>query len=245
MVEFPNSALVFETPKPTRLIRRMLQLATKAGEQSVVLDFFAGSGTTLEAVLRQNAEDGGQRQCILVQLPEPLDADNVEFSDIAQVARTRIRAALEDIKQSEDLVNKLPEGEGFRAYSLAPSNFKQWQGEGIESGEELADQIRLFLQSEKDGTESEAVLHELLLKFGFELTTPVEILTVGEHTVCSVSDGEVLMVLDAFEEAMIQPLVEHKPEQLIALDSVFQDSDQLKSNLSLQCRDAGIRFTCL
>ncbi|QOC22345.1 site-specific DNA-methyltransferase [Wenzhouxiangella sp. AB-CW3] len=245
LVEFPNSDLVFDTPKPTQLIRRMLQLATTADEPEIVMDFFAGSGTTLEAVLRQNAEDDGHRQCILVQLPEPLDKDNSEFSDIAQVARTRIRAVLDDLRQSEDLVNKLPEGEGFQAYSLAPSNFRQWRGEDIETGEELAEQVKLFTQSEKDGAEAEAVLHELLLKLGYELTTPIEFLEIAGHPVQAIDQGKVLFVLEGFTEAMIDPLIERKPEQIVTLDSVFQDSDQLKSNLSLQCRDAGIRFTCL
>ena len=245
LVDFPSSDLVFDTPKPTHLIRRMLQLATTGDEPEIVMDFFAGSGTTLEAVLRQNAEDDGHRQCILVQLPEPLDKDNSEFSDIAQVARTRIRAVLDDLRQSEDLVNKLPEGEGFQAYSLAPSNFRQWRGEDVETGEELAEQVKLFTQSEKDGAEAEAVLHELLLKLGYELTTPIEFLEIAGNPVQAIDQGKVLFVLEGFTEAMIDPLIERKPEQIVTLDSVFQESDQLKTNLSLQCRDAGIRFTCL
>ena len=244
LVDFPSSELVFDTPKPTQLIRRMLQLATTADEPEIVMDFFAGSGTTLEAVLRQNAEDGGQRQCILVQLPEPLDKDNSEFSDIAQVARTRIRAVLDDIKQSEDLVNKLPDGEGFKAYALAPSNFRQWRGEDIRTGEELAEQVKLFMQSEKDGADPEAMLHELLLKIGYELTTPVEPLEIAGHPAQAVDQGKVLFILESSTEAMIDPLIDRKPELIVTLDSVFQDSDQLKTNLSLQCRDAGVRFQC-
>ncbi len=100
-VEFPSSDLVFDTPKPTDLIRRMCLLATKPGDSDLVLDFFAGSGATMDAVLQQNAEDGGNRRCILVQMAEPLDADNAEFSDIAQVVRTRIRAALEALREAE------------------------------------------------------------------------------------------------------------------------------------------------
>src|SRR5699024_2242954 len=78
LVEFSNSESVFETPKPTRLIRRMLQIATTADEPAIVLDFFAGSGTTLDAVLRQNAEDGGKRSCVLVQIPESLGKGSSE-----------------------------------------------------------------------------------------------------------------------------------------------------------------------
>jgi len=245
LVEFPNSGLVFETPKPSRLIRRMLQLATNSDESALIVDFFAGSGTTLEAVLRQNAEDGGNRRCILVQLPEPLDADNVEFSDIAQVARTRIRAVIDDLKESEDLAAPFSKDEGFRAYSLAPSNFKQWRGEAIESPDELAEQVKLFMNAEKDGADTEAVLHELLLKLGHELTAGLETIEVNGYPVHAVDEGRLLLLLEDFVESMIEPLIEQKPEQIVALDSIFEGSDPLKSNLSLQCRDADIRFVCI
>ena len=71
-VDFPNSDVVFDTPKPTRLLRRILQLATSPDGSDLVLDFFAGTGSMMDAVFQQNAEDGGKRRCILVQLPEPL-----------------------------------------------------------------------------------------------------------------------------------------------------------------------------
>ena len=245
LVHFPNSDLVFDTPKPTQLVRRMLQVATSSDESALVLDFFAGSGTTLEAVLRQNAEDGGNRRCILVQLPEPLDADNVEFSDIAQVARTRVRAVVDELRASGDLARQFSEYEGFKAYSLAPSNFKQWQAEGIESAEELAEQLRMFIDTQKDGADSEAILHELLLKLGFELTTPIEQLEIVGEPVYSIEEGRLLLILDGFNEEMIPPVIERAPEQVVALDSVFEGTDQLKSNLTLQCRDSGIRLSCV
>ena len=236
------SSRIFDHPKPVDVIRRCIQIASAT--DSIILDFFAGSGTTFEAVVRQNVDDGGQRQCILVQHPEPLGKDNSEFSDIAQVARTRIRAVLDELRQSEDLINKLPEGEGFKAYTLAPSNFRQWRGEDIEDGEDLAEQIKLFKQSEKDGAESEAILHELLLKLGYPLTTPVESMDIGGHPVQAIDHGKVVFVLQGFDQAMIDPLIELNPEHVVTLDSVFENSDPLKSNLSLQCRDAGIRFSC-
>ncbi|MBS0415948.1 MAG: site-specific DNA-methyltransferase, partial [Proteobacteria bacterium] len=71
-VEFPNSDVVFDTPKPTRLLRRILQIATAPESRDLVIDFFAGTGSTMDAVFQQNADDGGNRRCILVQLPEPL-----------------------------------------------------------------------------------------------------------------------------------------------------------------------------
>ena len=241
-IEFPNSDLVFDTPKPTALIRRMLLLATNPDSSDIVMDFFAGSGTTLDAVLQQNAEDGGNRRSILVQMAEPLDADNAEFSDIAQVARIRVRSALEKLRESDDLLNKVPEDEGFRAFKLAPSCFPQWRPRTFESGEELAEQIKLFMDAEPGEHDTQAIAQELLLKSGYPLTTRIETLDIASARVFSVDDGKLLLVLETFTAEMIEPLLEIKLERIIALDTVFIDSDELKTNLALQCRDAGIRF---
>ena len=89
------------------------------------------------------------------------------------------------------------------------------------------------------------MLYELLLKFGQELTTPVEVLTLAGGKVFAIHERRMLFILDSFTEAMIQPLVDMKPRELIAIDGVFHDSDTLKTNLDLQCRDAGIKFACL
>jgi adenine-specific DNA-methyltransferase len=134
LVDFPNSDVVFDTPKPTRLIRRILQLATAPGEPGkpnddddglvgvsdmrqqyevtpspsqqkqrkgppdIVLDFFAGTGSTMDAVFSQNTEDGGNRQCILVQLPEPLIGGNDSLRTIADITKERLRRAAAKIK---------------------------------------------------------------------------------------------------------------------------------------------------
>ena len=237
-----GSQSVFDTPKPVRLIRRILEIASPKGNDELIMDFFAGSGTTLEAVLRQNVEDGGNRRCILVQMAEPLDADNAEFSDIAQVARTRVRKALEKIRSADDLLNKLPAGEGFRAYRLAASCFPQWRPQSYDNAEELAVQIRLFMDADNSESDPEAIARELLLKSGYPLTTAITAQTIADVPVYSVDDDKLILILEAFNADMIEPLMAMQPERIIALDAVFNDSDQLKANLALQCRDADIRF---
>ena len=241
-IDFPNSDLVFDTPKPTALIQRMLQLSSAPDSNDLVLDFFAGSGTTMDAVLQQNAEDDCNRRCILVQMAEPLDADNAEFSDIAQVARTRVRKALERLRDTDDLLNKLPAGEGFRAYRLAASCFPQWRPQSFDNAEELAEQIRLFMDADNSESDPEAIAQELLLKSGYPLTTAITAQTIADVSVYSVDDGKLILILQAFNADMIGPLLAMQPERIIALDAVFNDSDQLKANLALQCRDADIRF---
>lgn len=134
---------------------------------------------------------------------------------------------------------------GMKSFRLAPSNLKQWRGDGIDTPEQLAEQMQMFAKSEKEGAAVEDMLYELLLKFGQELTTPIETLEVAGGQVFAIHDRKMLFVLESFTEAMTVPLVATKPREIIAIDGVFKDSDMLKTNLDLQCRDAGIRFTCL
>ena len=133
----------------------------------------------------------------------------------------------------------------MKSFRLAPSNLKQWRGDGIDTPEQLAEQMQMFAKSEKEGAAVEDMLYELLLKFGQELTTPVETLQVADGQVFAIHARTMLFVLEAFTGAMTVPLVAMKPREIIAIDGVFKDSDMLKTNLDLQCRDAGIRFTCL
>lgn len=245
LVEFPNSDAVFDTPKPVRLIRQMLRIGTSSEGSDLVVDFFGGSATTLQAVLEQNSEDGAYRRCIVVQLPEPLEGGSNNLQSIADIARVRTAKAIENLHANADLITAPLEGIGFKSFNLAPSNFKQWRGDGIDTPEQLAEQIQLFAKSEKEDAQVEDMLYELLLKFGQELTTPIETLTIESGKIFAIHGRKMLFVLEQFSEAMIQPLVDLQPREIIAIDGVFHDSDTLKTNLDLQCRDAGIKFTCL
>ncbi|HEY4559105.1 MAG TPA: site-specific DNA-methyltransferase, partial [Enteractinococcus sp.] len=127
---------VFDTPKPTKLIRRLLQVLTTGAEDEIVLDFFAGSGTTADAVIQQNAEDQGQRKFIQIQLPEPLPekAKAVDWhpQTITDVTRERIRRA--GTRTLEEEAKKLGSRAdyldvGFRAYKLIDTNFTQWRAD--------------------------------------------------------------------------------------------------------------------
>ncbi len=238
---------IFDHPKPRGLISKILRITTEADD--LVFDFFAGSATTADALLRLNFEEASDRRLVLIQLPEPTATDsaaaNAGFGNIADISRERFRRVIQKIMESSDLVSQAPANLGFKSYQLSPSNFKQWRGDGIDTPEQLAEQMQMFTKSEKDGAEVEHILYELLLKFGQELTTPVEVLDVADGTIFAIHRRKMLFVLDAFTEAMIHPMVELKPREIIAIDGVFHDSDPLKSNLDLQCRDAGIKFTCL
>lgn len=238
---------VFDHPKPRGLISKVLRIATEADD--LVFDFFSGSATTADALLRLNLEEMADRRLVLIQLPEPIDSQSeaaaAGFMNIADVSRERFRRVIHAVEASSDLVTQAPANLGFKSFRLTPSNFKQWRGDFINTAEQLAEQIQLFAKGEKEDAQIEDMLYELLLKFGQELTTPVETLDVAGGTVFAIHDRKMLFVLESFSEAMIDPLADMRPREIIVIDGVFQDSDMLKSNLDLQCRDAGIKFTCL
>ncbi|HUX89891.1 MAG TPA: site-specific DNA-methyltransferase [Gallionellaceae bacterium] len=238
---------IFEYPKPYQLIQRLVELATTG--EDICMDFFAGSAPTFEAVVRANQLDKQNRRSLLVQLPEPTlegsAARDAGFNSIADISRRRISCVIDILEKGHDLVSKPEVNLGFKSFLLCPSNFKQWRGDGIDTPEQLAEQMQMFAKSEKDGSVVEHILYELLLKFGQELSTPVETLDVAGGKVFAIHQRKMLFVLDTFTEAMIQPMVDMKPREIIVIDGVFHNSDPLKSNLDLQCRDAGIKFTCI
>ncbi|MCG5512343.1 site-specific DNA-methyltransferase [Ectothiorhodospira shaposhnikovii] len=240
---------LFNNPKDHEVLARLIRYCMGDDDNGLVLDFFAGSASTVEAVLALNAKEGGNRRVVAVQLPEPCDEKSAAFKagypTIAALSRDRINRVIQKLLNEAGLVAPIPADLGFKSFLLAPSNFKQWRGDGLDTPDQLAEQIQLFAKSEKEGAAVEDMLYELLLKFGQELTTPVQALEVNGGKVFAIHERKMLFVLESFSEAMIQPLVELKPREIIAIDGVFLDSDTLKTNLDLQCRDAGIKFTCL
>lgn len=240
---------LFNNPKDHEVLARLVRYFLGDDDKGLVVDFFAGSASTVEAVLTLNAREGGSRRVLAVQIPEPCEEKSAAFKagypTIAALSRDRIARVIEKLRQASDLASPIPEDLGFKSFLLTPSNFKQWRGDGIETPEQLAEQIELFAKSEKVGAGVEHMLYELLLKFGQQLSTSIEPLEVAGGKVFAILDRKMLFVLEPFTEVMIVPLVEMKPREIIAIDGVFNDSDMLKTNLDLQCRDAGIRFTCL
>ena len=245
-VEFPNSDVVFDTPKPTRLIRRILQLATSPDGTDLVVDFFAGTGTTMDAVFTQNAEDGGKRRCILVQLPEPLaGAESSGWTTIADVTRARIKGAGKRHKDSDPM---FAGDVGFRTFRLDSSNIRAWNPDPTALEQSLfAHQDHLV----EARTESD-VLYELLIKLGLDLCVPVEHRTVGGKEVHSVGGGVLLGCLATSisagdVETLAQGIVAWREELAPAGDTtcVFRDSafvdDVAKTNLAAILGQHGIQ----
>jgi adenine-specific DNA-methyltransferase len=130
----------YSTPKPTRLINRMLQISTNPDSSDVVLDFFAGSGTTAHSVLQLNRDDDGNRKFIMVQLPEPTGSP--DYPTIADIGKERIRRVIKKLNDDENGKLKAedapPQDRGFKAFKLTSSNFETW---GIEAPVDSAGDI--------------------------------------------------------------------------------------------------------
>jgi adenine-specific DNA-methyltransferase len=240
---------VMDFPKPTQLIKEII--VQGCDDDGIVLDCFAGSCTTADAILSLNREDGGNRRFIMVQLPEPTPEGSVArklgYASIADIGKERIRRVIKKIEAES--ADKLPlngaqAAPGFRAFKLAESNFRVWNSAAATGGaEQLAQQLALHIDHVQPHATPESILYEILLKSGFPLTAPVAEVAVADARAFAVADGLLLVCLaEVVTVATIGALIARKPEQVVCLDAAFGGNDQLKTNTVLQMRDAGITF---
>lgn len=238
---FPDSES-FDTPKPTKLILRMLQLATSKDENDIVLDFFAGSGTTGHAVYLANQEDGGNRRFVLVQLPEPI-ADGA-FNSISEITKERLRRSAKNIASDTRTALDL----GFRAFKLDLSNLRAWNPEsGNLEADLLAHQEHLL-----PGRSEQDLLYELLLKLGLDLCVPIQQQIIAGKSVHAVGAGVLLACL---AESITGNEVEELADGIInwhqklapegEVTCVFRDSafanDVAKTNMAAILQQHGIK----
>jgi adenine-specific DNA-methyltransferase len=222
---------LFDNPKPSRLIKRMVELSCKSNQGDYILDFFCGSGTTAQAVIEMNKEDNGNRKFILVQLPEP--TENKDFPTIADITKERARRVIQKLNDEEAGQFQLGEKQdrGFRVFKLSVSNFKGWEASVPKDGSALAQQLELHIDHIREGRTSEDILYEILLKSGFPLTTPVEKIELEGKAVYSVAGGGMLICLEKeLTLEVIRAMAEKKPQRVICLDLGFVGNDQLKAN---------------
>lgn len=202
---------VFTTPKPLRLLRRIIEIS--CGSDSIVMDFFAGSGSTAHAVMEQNARDGGTRRFLAVQLPEPLSIEDkdqriaAEFCDsigkprtIAELTKERLRRAGAKVKaDNPDTTADL----GFRAYKLATSNLKTWA-----PGDDLEADLLSAADNLAPGRNEDDLLVELLLKRGIDLTEPSQTREIAGRTIHAFGGGVMLACLGDVKVADAEALAD-------------------------------------
>ncbi len=245
----------FDFPKDELVVQEIVEMMTS--EKDIIVDFFAGSGTTAHAVMAQNSADQGARQFILVQLPEPLDADRKEqayaarFCDdigksrnIAELTKERLRRAADFVKNQ----NPIFAGDtGFRVFKLAPSNIRAWEPDATDLDNSLLKNAEHLVQ----GRTEQDVLYELLLKLGLDLCVPIEAKTIAGKSVHAIGGGALIVCLaDGLTKDVVEPLaagiVAWRAALAPALDTrvVFKDSgfadDIAKTNMAAILSQAGI-----
>lgn len=244
----------FDGPKPVRLLNRLLTLAN-TDKDSIILDFFSGSATTAHAVMQLNAEDGGNRKFIMVQLPELCDekseAYKAGYKNICEIGKERIRRAGKKILEEKgDQIaigeeEKKPLDIGFKVFKLDTSNLKLWDNTII-TGE---NQIELFtermnsmIDSIKDDRTDMDVVYEVMLKMGVPLDVPVQYIEVNGKIVYIV--GEFLLMIALFDNITaedIESIAAYAPAKIICAESSFKDDSAL-SNAHYILRDKQIEL---
>ena len=210
----------FDFPKPLSLLKELILGATffKKDKSNFILDFFSGSGTTAHAVMQLNSEDGGNRKCISVQLPEPTDekseAFKANYKTIAEITKERIRRAgkliydkqklkIDELKQKNSLLQEDKDkivnlqtaldnlDIGFKAFKLDSSNIVAWDG----NPDNLEASLDLFENNIKPNRSEEDILFEILLKYGLDLTVTIEEKTISNKKVYSIGAGTIFICL--------------------------------------------------
>lgn len=236
---------IFEYVKPSLLIKRLMQITIKNND--IILDFFAGSGTTAHAVMQLNAEDGGSRKCISIQLPEiceeKSEAFKAGYKTIADIAKERIRRAGKKIKEdNKDKENIDQLDIGFKVLKVSDSNFREWRTDI--SSEKLDEQLDLHVDPIAEDASTENMVYELMLKNGKDLNSHIK----HHNHIYSISDQEnhdeniLVLLLEEVNEDVIENVLQENPNKVIALDKLFKNNDQLKTNTALQMQDADIKF---
>ena len=236
---------LIEFPKSTKLIKHIINFITEGVDNSIILDFFAGTCPTAHAVFELN-EIGGNRKFIMVQLPEKCEEEKEAFKagykTIADIGKERIRRVIKKIKAEEksklDINGTAGKQDlGFKVFKLQKSNFKIWRSD-VTNEEELVTQLEKFTDPVDEKSKIENILYELLLKSGIPLTAKI----VEENNYYLANDGEIAVMLEKVDENIIIKVISEKPQKVITLDRLFKDNDQLKTNTALQMKDAEIDF---
>ena len=206
----------FDYPKPVELIKRCI--AIYSDSDSIVLDFFSGSATTAHAVMQLNAEDGGKRKFIMVQLPETTDekseAYKAGYKNICEIGKERIRRVGKKIKEESPLTTQDLDA-GFRVLKLDSSNMKD-----VYYTPEDFDQRDLFEDNIKGDRADEDLLFQTMIELGIELSAKIEQKEIAGKTVWNVSDGYLMACFDEnVNESTITEIAKQQPYYFVMRDS--------------------------
>lgn len=216
----------FDFPKPVDLIYRMIQLS--ADNNSLILDFFSGSATTAHAVMQLNAEDGGKRKYIMVQLPEETPEDSEAkkngYNTIPEIAKERIRRAGKKIKEEHPEAKDLDTG--FRVFRLDEGNFENVE---VSPNNLQQTQLELFLNNIKSDRNDLDLLFGCMLSWGVQLSLPMTSEVVDGKTIYTVNDGDLVACFaENVTDDVVRAMANKMPLRVIFRDSCFaQDADKI------------------
>lgn len=230
----------FDFPKPVLLLYNFAQLGTE--KDSIILDFFSGSATTAHAVMQLNAEDGGNRKFIMVQLPEACEegteAFKAGYKNICEIGKERIRRAAKKIKDE----NPLFAGDmGFKVFKLDTSNIRPWNPDPDKIELSMYNSVENILK----GRSREDLLYEVLLKCNLPLTLSIEEKKFGENTIYIVGSGMLAICLDkTIPQTIAEEIVKLRDEYapIVPMQVVFRDNgftDVAKTNVLQILQQAG------
>lgn len=253
---------VFDSPKPKELIAKMMKLSTFCDNEDIILDFFSGSATTAHAVMQLNAEDGGNRRFILVQLPEVCDekseAYKAGYKNICEIGKERIRRAGQklvgggfhaaphgDGTQGGDGTPPLRLDVGCRVFKLDTSNLKTWDATPIEDEQLdlLYQRMNAMVHRVKPERSDLDMVYEIMLKLGVPLTYSVHGIDVNDKTAYAVGDDYLLLVCLAenVQPEDVEQMTEYAPAKVIISRDSFAD-DTAMANAYYILRDHQIEL---
>lgn len=225
LIKLMGGKKYFDYPKPVKLIQRAIQLYSE--NDSIILDFFSGSATTAQSAMEQNAEDGGHRKFIMVQLPEKTDKKSVAYKDgyktIPDIAEERIRRAGEAIQKEHP---KADIDTGFKVFKLEKSTIKQWD----ENPENFEAQLELIHSPFTQDSTNDQRAEEIAIKSGIDLETSPEVDGDNYHFVTD--DKEVFAILGNYDENLLEKI--NKQRKLPNATVVLREMDngsEIKFNL--------------
>lgn len=217
-----NKAGVFDNPKPTDLIMRCLEIGTKNG---IVLDFFSGSGTTADAVMKLNEKDGGRRKYIMIQLPETVSEDSVAFAEgyktICDIGEARIKRAGAKLSENNTLLSSQLD-KGFRVFMLDDSNMNNVYYSPAEYSQDLLSMLESNVKSDRSDLD---LLFGCLLEWGLPLSLPYSSEQIDGCTVHNYNDGDLIACFDEnVPDSVIKEIAKRQPLRAVFRDSSFESS---------------------
>tara|TARA_R110001592_G_scaffold141033_2_gene362295 strand:- start:1381 stop:3276 length:1896 start_codon:yes stop_codon:yes gene_type:complete len=225
IIELFGNAQIFSFPKPSAFIQKLVDMGTKGRGNEIILDFFAGSASTAQAVIQANAKDGGDRQLILVQLPEQCDeqseAFNAGYKTIAEISKERIRRAGK--KFAADLVSASVDT-GFRVLKIDTSNMAD-----VYYAPDALDKAKfdLFVDNIKPDRTPEDLLFQVMLDWGVDLALPITKQSIQGMDVFFVDGNTLAACFDAsgsIDEAFVKELAKHQPLRVVFRDAGYKSS---------------------